>query len=710
MTMTNNQPGRNSEALDAAFGLFENGEFDAAASAFGELIPPHAQRDRADIAILCRALYGRGCALYRQKEFEAAMDDFDDAVRLGMADAELFRMRAELNYFGSFNHEERFDDANRLLELSPGDPEAYFYRGDALSDLGDYEAAIEDFNRVEELDASNAKMYFQRANAYQSLGDDQQAMSDYDRSAAIEDTDPNLYHRRAHFYQGRDEYEKALADFNQAIRLEPDETRHYNCRVSVLYELELEDEIEANYREIDRIRGRDEHMAENRYLIFDTVQEHFNHAKLDELEVIVREFPVRSMPDIQVALNNLEDNAFSVLQFWATQHGREPVNQFSDIYIKDRRTPVIPANPKYEEFDIGEDDNFRTLKDGVWLLKHNSVNVLALLDASRQHCHTVRLEVAAPATDEGKAATTAFFEMVEAAIKESRCYRGKVLSLEGQDHYSGTTGGIKVHRLKHVSREQVVLPAGAVDLLDRNVIKFVGRRARLAELGMATKKGLLFYGPPGTGKTHTVQYLATQLEGHTTLLITGEQIGSLGEYMTLARLFEPSVVVIEDVDLIARHREEMRSSSEELMLNKLLNEMDGAKNDANIIFILTTNRAKILEEALAARPGRIDQAIEFPLPDAEGRKQLVALYSHGVEVSGDLATYVVTRTEDVSASFIKELMRRSIQFAFDRDEEATTIEQADVESALDELLVAGGSLNRTLLGARDSQNSLGFKS
>ena len=74
------------------------------------------------------------------------------------------------------------------------------------------------------------------------------------------------------------------------------------------------------------------------------------------------------------------------------------------------------------------------------------------------------------------------------------------------------------------------------------------------------------------------------------MLITAEQVGHLSEYMTLARLLQPSVVVIEDVDLIVRDRATMNSACEEVMLNKLLNEMDGLKKSADILFILTTNR------------------------------------------------------------------------------------------------------------------------
>jgi ATP-dependent 26S proteasome regulatory subunit len=221
-------------------------------------------------------------------------------------------------------------------------------------------------------------------------------------------------------------------------------------------------------------------------------------------------------------------------------------------------------------------------------------------------------------------------------------------------------------------------------------------------VGLPVKKGLLFYGPPGTGKTHTIRYLAGALPGHTTLLVTAEQVGIIGDYMMLARLLSPSIVVIEDADLIARQREDMNSPCEEVLLNRLLNEMDGLKENAEILFILTTNRPQALEVALTARPGRIDQAIEFPLPDADGRRKLARLYGKGTLVPDDTLEHIVERTARVSAAFIKELMRRSTQFALERHSHPA-IAPADVEAALEELLFAGGRLNAALLGAIDAR-------
>jgi len=146
------------------------------------------------------------------------------------------------------------------------------------------------------------------------------------------------------------------------------------------------------------------------------------------------------------------------------------------------------------------------------------------------------------------------------------------------------------------------------------------------------------------------------------LLITAAQVGLLDQYMQLARFLQPAMAVLEDVDLIARARESMRNACEESLLNRLLNEMDGLREDAMALFILTINRPDQLEEALTSRPGRIDQAIEFPLPDEEGRRKLIELYGGGLKRSDELLAFLIQKTKGGSGAFIKELMRRSAQF------------------------------------------------
>jgi len=338
-------------------------------------------------------------------------------------------------------------------------------------------------------------------------------------------------------------------------------------------------------------------------------------------------------------------------------------------------------------------------RHGLWLCEQDGLRHAVLLCANRESGREfgIRVEIMVPAGSAGTAVVQRCFGGLEDAVQAARTYRGKILSLEASSDYRGQSRGINVHRLSTVGRDEVILPERTLRLLDRNVLTFVGTREQLRRLGQSTRKGILLYGPPGTGKTHTIRYLATHLPGHTTLIITAEQIGLLSHYMSLARLLQPSMVVIEDVDLIARDRRNM-GPCEESMLNGLLNEMDGLKQDADILFVLTTNRPQDLEAALAGRPGRIDQAIEVPLPDENGRSKLVRLYGRGLSLDEAIVTEAARRSEGTSCAFTKELMRRLAQASLARDG-GNSIVSADIDEALDDMLFSGGRLNARLLGA-----------
>jgi hypothetical protein len=350
---------------------------------------------------------------------------------------------------------------------------------------------------------------------------------------------------------------------------------------------------------------------------------------------------------------------------------------------------------QYDEVDIGEPLPMRCLKNSLWLADDLGMPFVVLLDAHGQ----LYVEVTVPKGEQGLQFSEDFFRNLERAVGEAHTYRGRAISLEGG---SGYAGNVMVHRLRPVLREQVILPEKTLALLERNVNRFVRVRQNIKNLGLSGKKGLLFYGPPGTGKTHTIHYLASQLPGHTSLLIAAEQCMLINAYFRLARVLQPSLIVIEDVDLIASTR--TVNYIEGTLLNALLNEMDGLREDADMLVILTTNRPEQLEPALASRPGRIDQAIEFPLPDESGRAKLVKLYSCGLTLADQLTELIVGRTQGASPAFIKELMRRSAQFNLEMGGDGT-LQQTAVDGALEEMLFHGGSLNLKLLGG----SGLGFR-
>ncbi len=432
------------------------------------------------------------------------------------------------------------------------------------------------------------------------------------------------------------------------------------------------------------------------------LRKHFKVANLHLLVTASRAFPIAARVDLQWALADVLDGDVVTTHRSGIQAGYAfQTFTFSMLSLDRQDAPVI-APLEYEDVDIGEAVPVRCLKSTMWLCQRGGHRLAMLLTPILKHAEVGgwQVEIAMMPKDGHPDFSGSLLQELESRIHQAQSYRGKVISLEQRDNYSGKAGGVRVHKLRSVSREQVILPEKTLQLLERNVSEFISQREQLHKLGMSIKKGLLFYGPPGTGKTHTIHYLASQLPDHTTLLITAEQVGLLDEYMQLARFLQPAMVILEDVDLIARARTAMRNPCEESLLNKLLNEMDGLREDAALLFVLTTNRPEELEAALAARPGRVDQAIEFPLPDADGRRKLVQLYAGELKISTKVVATLVKKTQGASAAFIKELMRRSAQFMI-RSGTTTELQAKHVEGALDEMLFAGGSLNVKLLGGAE---------
>ena len=216
-----------------------------------------------------------------------------------------------------------------------------------------------------------------------------------------------------------------------------------------------------------------------------------------------------------------------------------------------------------------------------------------------------------------------------------------------------------------MAADELILPAETFDDVRRQVVGVARHRAALRSAGQHLKRGLLLYGPPGVGKTHTVRYLVGELSDTTIVQLSGDTLPAIRQACSVARALQPAMIVVEDVDLIAEERDHYNGSPMPLLFT-LLNEMDGLDEDADVVFLLTTNRADLLEGALASRPGRVDQAVHIGLPDREARRRLVELYRRGLDLDETRLDEVLDRTEGVTASFLKELLRRAAVVAADR--------------------------------------------
>ena len=280
-------------------------------------------------------------------------------------------------------------------------------------------------------------------------------------------------------------------------------------------------------------------------------------------------------------------------------------------------------------------------------------------------------------------------------------FRGHVIEFGGEVFGYDRDALLSFQPRPHVAREQVILPPDVLDSIERQVLGVARHAPRLLASGQHLKRGVLLHGAPGTGKTHTIRYLLGQMPGVTVVLLSGRALGAIAQACSVARTLQPSAVVVEDVDLSAEQRE--TGEGEHPLLFQLLNEMDGLGEDLDITFLLTTNRADLLEPALAQRPGRVDHAALLPMPDASARLRLLHLYQGRLVLDLADPQAVISRTEGVTASFMKELLRRAALRAADvpePEDDGTPIRVTDAHmaAALDQLLDTRNQLTSVLLG------------
>ena len=347
---------------------------------------------------------------------------------------------------------------------------------------------------------------------------------------------------------------------------------------------------------------------------------------------------------------------------------------------------------EYTNITLDGDRVVACVQSGLFLAKKGGEPLAVLMSGPAREFHPmaqVSIQVMAP----GRDVAEKFLAGLRRAMRKRNVYRGHVLSLD-QDRMGNV--GIKFHRLPSISRENIILPQGLLERIERQTIRFSELSEKLVAAGRHLKRGILLHGPPGTGKTLTAMYVAHAIRQRTVLVLTGRGQAMIEQSCTLARALQPAIVILEDVDLVAEERTRPGAACAGPLLFELLNQMDGLADDADVLFLLTTNRPDILEPALAARPGRVDQAVEIPLPDANCRRRLFELYSDKLTLGKVRWETFVHRTEGASAAFIRELMRKAALFA--ADEASERIEDRHLDEAIHELVVEGGSLTRNLLG------------
>ncbi len=413
------------------------------------------------------------------------------------------------------------------------------------------------------------------------------------------------------------------------------------------------------------------------------------------IAVVTEEAPAYRFVDLDVALAEIQDRDERAQLLGiggGEQRNHHSLGELLEMAGRFHQFPVGAVD--YASVATGPQSTREAVSFGLRLFSYagTPVAVLQRAAAPRYGTVTARMEILSPAPG---IAAALIAEVQELMVRRS-VLRGQVLTLGGSDFEPGV-GGITFHQRPTLTPEDIVLPAGLLDRLHRHVAGVARHRDRLRAAGQHLKRGLLLYGPPGTGKTHTVRYLLGALPNLTVVLLSGASIQFVSDASRMARALQPALVVLEDCDLVAENRD--YSPGAQPLLFEVLEALDGLDDDADVAFLLTTNRVDVLEPALAQRPGRVDLAVEVPLPDRHARRLLLARYARDIAFSPTVLDEVATSVEGTTASFIKELVRRAVLIAAEADRDAT---DHDLTHAAREMLDEAQNITRSLLGSADS--------
>ncbi|WVQ77597.1 26S protease regulatory subunit 10B [Cryptococcus sp. DSM 104548] len=244
------------------------------------------------------------------------------------------------------------------------------------------------------------------------------------------------------------------------------------------------------------------------------------------------------------------------------------------------------------------------------------------------------------------------------------------MSLEdpGSATFAGIGGlGEQVREL----REVIELPLMNPELFER--------------VGINPPKGVLLYGPPGTGKTLLARAVAATLNTNFLKVVSsaivdkyiGESARLIREMFAYAREHEPCVIFMDEIDAIGGRRFSQGTSADreiQRTLMELLNQMDGFDSLGRTKVIMATNRPDTLDPALL-RPGRLDRKIEIPLPNEQGRLEILKIHAKKVNKSGDIDYEAVVKLSDgFNGADLRNVCTEAGMFAIRDDRDAVVQE------------------------------------
>ncbi len=228
------------------------------------------------------------------------------------------------------------------------------------------------------------------------------------------------------------------------------------------------------------------------------------------------------------------------------------------------------------------------------------------------------------------------------------------------------------------------------------IVEFLRDPKKYTRLGGRIPKGVLMVGAPGTGKTLLARAIAGEA-GVPFFSISGSDFVEMFVGVGASRVRDlfvqgkknaPCIIFIDEIDAVGRHRGAGLGGGHderEQTLNQLLVEMDGFEANEGVILIASTNRPDVLDPALL-RPGRFDRQVVVPLPDIQGRKEIIKVYLKKSPIGPDVNPDILARgTPGFSGADLENMVNEAALIAAKKDKERLAME--DFEDAKDKIFM-----------------------
>jgi SpoVK/Ycf46/Vps4 family AAA+-type ATPase len=234
--------------------------------------------------------------------------------------------------------------------------------------------------------------------------------------------------------------------------------------------------------------------------------------------------------------------------------------------------------------------------------------------------------------------------------------------------------------------DKLVLTRDQEDKIEK-IVQAIGHKEYLRDIGLCEIGKMLFIGLPGTGKTSVARALSEKLNSPLVevrlSMITSQYLGetskNIDKVFELAKKLSPCILFIDEFDFIAKTRVSDEHAAVKRAVNTLLKAIDEISLiDDGVLLIAATNHPNLLDRAAWRR---FDEIVDFPLPDARMRKDILDIILSKVDGDFD-AQEIALLADGFTGSDLRMVVREAVLHALTEDRMAIT--QSDLTDAVDE--------------------------